>query len=123
MMNKSDRYTTKADLWSLGATLVEMIMARPLYAVSGFDSAFSHLMSIANDPVPKIPESAGSPELLSLINSFLSKNPQERPDFDAVLVLRNFFLYNVLTSLGKPGYQKDIRSRVRRHEWHHEKLD
>lgn len=85
-MNKPDRYTTKADLWSLGATLVETIMGRPLYAVSGFDSAFSHLMSIANDPVPKIPDSSCSPELINLINTFLSKNPEERPSFDEVLV-------------------------------------
>lgn len=78
-------YTTQADVWSLGATLYELLLGDPLYAVSGFDSAFAHLMAISVEPSPTIPTTACSPEMASLIQSFLSKNPDDRPTFGDLL--------------------------------------
>lgn len=83
-VNQVGLYTIQADVWSLGATLFELIMGAPLYAVSGFDSAFAHLMAISVEPCPNIPENLCSKAMSELIASFLSKSPDERPTFESL---------------------------------------
>jgi mitogen-activated protein kinase kinase len=83
--NQSGDYTIQADVWSLGATLYELVLGAPLYAVSGYDSAFAHLMAISVEPCPEIPDDSCSPEMNELIRSFLAKKPHERPTFEALL--------------------------------------
>lgn len=83
--NQAGDYTTQADVWSLGATLYELVLGSPLYAVSGFDSAFAHLMAISMEPCPNIPTTACSPEMGALIRSFLAKKPEERPSFQTLV--------------------------------------
>lgn len=83
--NQSGDYTIQADVWSLGATLYELVLGSPLYAVSGYDSAFAHLMAISVEPCPEIPDHACSPAMKELIQSFLSKKPNERPTFEELL--------------------------------------
>lgn len=78
-------YTTQADVWSLGATLFELVAGSPLFAASGFDSAFAHLMAITVDPSPSIPEGVCSPAMADFILFLLSKEPKARPTFEQIL--------------------------------------
>ncbi len=84
-VNQNAVYTIQADVWSLGAAVFEMILGDPLYAVSGFDSAFAHLMAISVEPCPPIPETLCSPAMASLIRSFLAKKPTDRPTFEEIM--------------------------------------
>jgi mitogen-activated protein kinase kinase len=84
-LNRPEIYTTQADVWSLEATLVELIMGRPLYAVAGFDSAFGHLMAIGTERASPIPLGRCTPAMTKLIWSLLGSNPSDRPKLSEIL--------------------------------------
>lgn len=84
-LNQAGVYTTQADVWSLGATLFELIFGLPLYKVSGYDSAFAHLMAVSVDTFPDIPPTSCSPAMSDLIKSMLGKNPSDRPTFEQIM--------------------------------------
>lgn len=67
--------STKADIWSLGCTLVELITGKPPYADM---IAMSAMFRIVEDDYPPIPEGI-SPELHSFLLCCFQKNPHDRP--------------------------------------------
>ncbi|KAA6402401.1 MAG: putative Serine/threonine-protein kinase 3 [Streblomastix strix] len=73
---KGDPYNTKADIWSLGITAIEMLDGKPPY----FNvTPFRVIFLIPNNPSPQPakPEDWG-PELLDFIQKCLVKEPDER---------------------------------------------
>ncbi|ORY99992.1 kinase-like domain-containing protein [Syncephalastrum racemosum] len=67
--------STKADIWSLGCTLVELITGKPPYADM---IAMSAMFRIVEDDYPPIPGGI-SPELHSFLLCCFQKNPNDRP--------------------------------------------
>ena len=76
----------RADLWSLGVILHEMIWGtRPYQA-----STLSALALLMRDPAPvEIPAAREGvrPDLLDLVRGLLSKNPDERPELSEVAAI------------------------------------
>lgn len=76
----------RADLWSLGVILHEMIWGTRPYAAS----TLSALALLMRDPTPvEIPEAREgvSPDLLDLVRRLLSKSPRERPELRQVAAM------------------------------------
>ena len=73
----SERVDDRADIYSLGVTLYEMISGRPPYMA---DSALTLMMMVLNDPLPYPGElRPGIPEsLLGVLRKALAKEPAER---------------------------------------------
>ncbi|KAG0187682.1 hypothetical protein DFQ28_005975 [Apophysomyces sp. BC1034] len=67
--------TTKADIWSLGCTLVELATGKPPYADL---IAMSAMFRIVEDDYPPIPENI-SKEMHSFLLCCFQKNPEDRP--------------------------------------------
>jgi len=74
---RSERIDNRADIYSLGVTLYEMLSGQPPYTA---DSALTLMMMVLNDPLPDLSESrAGIPEsLLAVVQKALAKEPTER---------------------------------------------
>ena len=73
---KREAYTTKSDMWSLGAVLYEMAMLKMAFKCSSLLSLVSRIIHEAYEPVDTKHFSA---ELTSLVAKLLKKNPDERP--------------------------------------------
>lgn len=52
----------KGDVWSLGVTLWELAVGKPLYRACNYDSPFAQLMSIMYDPDPTLPPDLDFPD-------------------------------------------------------------
>jgi serine/threonine protein kinase len=74
---RSERIDDRADIFSLGVTLYEMISGRTPYQA---DSVATLMMMVLNDPLPDIREiREGVPEdLLAVVEKALAKDPSER---------------------------------------------
>lgn len=70
--------TTASDIWSLGATIVELIEGKPPYHDL---VAMSAMFRIVEDEMPPLPE-ACSDELKAFLRRCFRKNPLERPTAD-----------------------------------------
>ena len=70
---RSDRVDERADIYSLGVTLYEMVSGQPPYTA---DSAPSLMMKVLNDPLPDLSDiRQGIPKsLLAVVNKALSKD-------------------------------------------------
>lgn len=86
VMDKSEGYSAKADVWSLGLTLVEAATGENIYGPVNFDSPFAQMMAIINDPAPRLPPDQFSPEFQHFIMICLQRKVDDRASFDELLV-------------------------------------
>jgi len=77
------RYDVRADIWSLGITLIELAMFQYPYQ---FDSPFMLMVNITDQPAPRLPESF-SPEMRHFVDMCLQKDPNRRPKYNDLVQL------------------------------------
>lgn len=75
-----EKYNAKADLWSVGAVLYEMITGRPPFRANNHVDLLSNIEK-GNDAIKFPAASEASPEIRRLIRALLKKNPTERMGF------------------------------------------
>lgn len=94
-----ERYDAKADLWSVGTVLYEMVTGRPPFRASNHVELLRRIEAADNHI--KFPrEAIVSTELKALIRGLLKRNPVERMSFD------NFFAHEVVSN-PIPGLVED----------------
>ncbi|TLD05139.1 uncharacterized protein PgNI_09836 [Pyricularia grisea] len=94
-----ERYDAKADLWSVGTVLFEMIVGRPPFRASNHVELLRKIE--AAEDVIKFPrETIISSEMKALTRALLKRNPVERISFE------NFFAHPVIVS-PIPGLVED----------------
>ncbi|KAL8371471.1 hypothetical protein RB595_001320 [Gaeumannomyces hyphopodioides] len=94
-----ERYDAKADLWSVGTVLYEMVTGRPPFRASNHVELLRKIE--AAEDVIKFPrETVASPEMKSLVRALLKRNPVERLSFE------NFFNHSIVLS-PIPGLVED----------------
>jgi NIMA (never in mitosis gene a)-related kinase len=79
---KREPYTTKSDMWSLGAVLYELAMLKIAFDGNNLLSLVSHIIHEAYEPFD---QSVYSEELASLVSRLLCKSPDDRPAAAALL--------------------------------------
>lgn len=94
-----ERYDAKADLWSVGTVLYEMITGRPPFRARNHVELLRKIEA-AEDRVKYPKELVVSKELVKLISKLLTRNPVERMRFE------DFFNDPILTDL-IPGTVED----------------
>ena len=72
-------YTTKADIWSFGCTILEMATAKVPWSQFNFDNPLTAILKIGSiTEIPHIPDDL--PEnLYSIIKICLNRDPDKRP--------------------------------------------
>lgn len=73
-------YSKKADMWSLGIVLYELMALRKPFSGSSMRDLVSNVMTGQFDPLPEI----YTPELRQLCVDLLSADPKRRPSIDQV---------------------------------------
>jgi serine/threonine-protein kinase ULK/ATG1 len=94
-----ERYDAKADLWSVGTVLYEMVTGRPPFRARNHVELLRKI-EVAEDVIKFPREVVVSPEMKALVRSLLKRSPVERLSFE------NFFNHAVVTS-DIPGLVED----------------
>eukprot|EP00158_Paraphelidium_tribonemae_P004665 Partr_v1_DN26898_c2_g1_i3_m40903 putative mitogen-activated protein kinase kinase kinase len=94
--------TPAADIWSLGATIIELITGNPPYIEL---QSMSALFRIVQDPHPPIPEGISEP-LSDLLLQCFRKEPSERPSAEALLK-HKFIARSMPTDIKRSIARKD----------------
>ncbi|KAI0128471.1 Serine/threonine-protein kinase ATG1 [Xylariales sp. AK1849] len=101
-----ERYDAKADLWSVGTVLYEMVSGKPPFRAANHVELLRKIEN-AEDQIKFSRDCQVSSELKGLIRGLLKRNPVERMSFD------NFFNHSVVTS-SIPGVVEDDVPKVQR---------
>ena len=75
----------KADVWSLGCTVVEMLTAKLPF--SNYDNPMTAMYHIANGEAPSAKDVAFSSDLGALVSACCSADPMQRPDAESLFAL------------------------------------
>ncbi|KAJ6788441.1 hypothetical protein PWT90_10903 [Aphanocladium album] len=94
-----ERYDAKADLWSVGTVLYEMITGRPPFRARNHVELLRKIEA-AEDVIKFPKEVVVTPDLKALVRALLRRSPVERLSFE------NFFTHNVVTD-DIPGLVED----------------
>lgn len=78
-------YTAESDIWSLGLSIIEMAKGSYPYSSESFQSIFSQLNAIVEDPAPALDPTKYSPEACDFVKRLLSKSPSERPRYSDIV--------------------------------------
>ncbi|CRG90148.1 unc51-like kinase [Talaromyces islandicus] len=101
-----EKYDAKADLWSVGTVLYEMVVGKPPFRASNHVELLRKIER--QDDNIRFPEDMeASQEIKSLIRSLLKRNPIERMSF-------NDFFDNIVIQEDIPGLVGDDLASVRR---------
>ncbi|CAK7273601.1 Serine/threonine-protein kinase [Sporothrix epigloea] len=101
-----ERYDAKADLWSVGTVLYEMVCGRPPFRASNHVELLRKIEA-ADDLIRFPRDTIVSAEVKGLIRSLLKRNPVERIGFD------QFFEHDVLSG-PIPGLVEDDIPKIER---------
>lgn len=74
VINSGSQYDTKADIWSLGITIYEMVMGAPPHANQ---EAMRVLVLIPKVKPPRLPETLGTPDMREFVASVLRELPAD----------------------------------------------
>ena len=109
-------YDGKADIWSLGITIIEMAEMEPPYSNI---HPMRAIFMIPSRPPPKLQHpDQWSPEFNEFVSKCLTKNPDERPDADELM--QHEYVKEAVDRLnsdgeGSRGHSTVIRDLVERH--------
>ncbi|KAH6654408.1 hypothetical protein BKA67DRAFT_518053 [Truncatella angustata] len=101
-----ERYDAKADLWSVGTVLYEMVSGRPPFRASNHVELLRKIEN-AEDQIRFSRDCQVSPEMKSLIRGLLKRNSVERLSFE------NFFNHPAVT-VEIPGTVEDDVPKIQR---------
>ena len=76
-------YDAKADIWSLGLTLVAVAQGR--YPLEGGGGYWDLLHKLREEPSPSLPAATFTPEFRAFVDLCLLKDPAARPSAEALL--------------------------------------
>ncbi|KAL2859837.1 serine/threonine protein kinase ATG1 [Aspergillus lucknowensis] len=85
-----EKYDAKADLWSVGTVLYEMVVGKPPFRASNHVELLQKI-EVANDRIVFPADNPASDEIKALIRRLLKRNPVERMSF------ADFFENNIIT--------------------------
>jgi mitogen-activated protein kinase kinase len=100
---QGEKYTVKSDVWSFGLTIMELAIGKYPFAASEHLSDGDYapagildlLQQIVHEPAPRLPRSDAFPQILDdMVQKCLSKQPEERPTPQELLVSSNHHLRN-----------------------------
>ena len=94
----------KADVWSLGCTLVEIISASLPF--SEYDNPMTAMYQIASGKVPPLPPSA-SPEAASFVEDCCAVDPESRPTVSTLLI--HPFLLKCKSDVDENSFSEDSK--------------
>ncbi|XP_044572652.1 dual specificity mitogen-activated protein kinase kinase hemipterous isoform X2 [Drosophila ananassae] len=106
---KKPKYDIRADVWSLGITLVELATARSPY--EGCNTDFEVLTKVLDSEPPCLPSGEGfnfSQEFQDFVIKCLTKNHQERPKYPELLAQPFIRIYET-AKVDVPNWFQSVR--------------
>ncbi|CAF2348333.1 unnamed protein product [Rotaria sp. Silwood2] len=101
-------YDIRADIWSLGISLIEL--ATNTHPYSNCENDFSVMARIVTEDAPQLPSHLSfSDNFRSFVNKCLIKDYQQRPKYGA-LVLHPFFIHSKEQSVDVAGWYRAVTS-------------
>jgi serine/threonine protein kinase len=86
------RSDPKADIWSLGCTIIQMLSGKTPWSPKGFNSVFALLHHVSTTeetpPLENIPSRENTPDLESFLAQCLERDPDSRSDTSSLFLHR-----------------------------------
>lgn len=102
VIQQQNGYGRKADIWSLGCTILELLTAETPWGKNAFDNVMFALRRIGmSEETPPVPEDA-PPDLQELVRSCLQREAEARPSASELL-MHSYFLGKVCGKNSRHG--------------------